>query len=643
MSMLLGNVKTFPQGNGPDIQLKVFGDEFYARYETPEGYTVAYDDQQEKYCYAMLAAGHIVSSGISIDEPAPDGLSYHIQEDKTVRNDAFTRRKDELHPKESPPPGVFGALGRNNGLLSGQPLSIGKVRGLTIIVNFRDVRTSVTSEQVDALLNGDNFSDYNNYCSVKKYFQIMSNGKLEYTNTVVGPVQLPNNRSHYVRNAFMPEALERAVREFGVDLKQFDSQNRGIADGINFVYAGESVYRGDLWPHNSDMRRYGNLRYDGVQAQLYTIQSIGRVPADMSIGTFCHEAGHLVCRFPDLYDYGNRDGDSDPSAGLGIYCLMAYGDPHTGGRIPSPISPYFRELAGWTEEVSLNRGGVFEVKHGDYGKVYKYKTRKPNEYFMVENRSKMGIDSPSPASGLAVYHCDIYGSNEWQDGTADKHYQCALIQADGRRDLESNQRSGGDAGDLFKARSGLVLSHNTSPHSRAWGGTDSGLRISDISAPGETIRFTVGDSRDPDDPTEPTGPTGPTEPTEPTGPTGGGGSGTIIKSSSPSALIPDRDPNGVTDTVTIARSGKITALGLQVDISHTYAGDLKIEFLTPHGKATLKEQDIEDHTDDWRRAYNIGGLEGKPMAGNWSLKVIDVASGDIGILNSWKLTVRYTS
>ena len=36
-----------------------------------------------------------------------------------------------------------------------------------------------------------------------------------------------------------------------------------------------------------------------------------------------------------------------------------------------------------------------------------------------------------PSSGLAVYHCDIFGSNELQQGTAENHYQCALLQADG--------------------------------------------------------------------------------------------------------------------------------------------------------------------------------------------------------------------
>ena len=115
--------------------------------------------------------------------------------------------------------------------------------------------------------------------------------------------------------------------------------------------------------------------------------------------------------------------------------------------------------------------------------MIKYRTRKPNEYFLVENRSKMGLDRALPASGLAVYHCDILGSNELQQGTATKHYQCALLQADGRRDLELNVNQG-DGADLFGAIGGIALSAESSPHSREWDGRDSGLVIADISRPG---------------------------------------------------------------------------------------------------------------------------------------------------------------
>jgi len=636
--MLLGDIRTFPQGDGPDIQLKVFGDEFYARYETRAGYTVVYDGKKEKYCYALPEQGHIVSSGISTDRPAPVGLPYHIQESKEIRNDAFSRRYDAMRPKASPPPGVFATLGENNGLLTGQSLSVGATRGLTIILDFQDVRTSITAEQVNALLNGDNFTAYGNHCSVKEYFRAVSSGRLEYTNQVVGPILLSSNRTHYINNPCMKEALDKAVSEFGIDMAAFDSRNRGIVDGVNFVYAGETLYEGELWPHNWTMQGRGGASYNGINTDLYTIQSIGRAPVDMKIGTFCHEAGHLVCRFPDLYDYGQRDGDSDPSSGLGGYCLMASGSHLDYGRVPAPVCAYLRDLAGWTtEEVILNQGGTFQIDHGNYGKIYKYKTTKSNEYFLIENRTRTGIDAPCPSNGLAVYHCDTRGSNEWQGGTADKHYQCALVQADGSRHLENNRNSG-DEGDLFKEASGVALSHDTIPSSKAWGGTESGLKISDISPPGATIRFTVGEPRTPTDPAEPV------EPVTPTDPTGGGSAGAITIESRPSALIPDDSTSSLLDVATLAFDGKITTVDVEIDITHTFIGDLKIELVTPHGAIVLRDQE-GGSADNLRASYSIDSsdLKGKSTVGTWGLKVTDLMTQDVGKLNWWKLVIGFGS
>ena len=41
------------------------------------------------------------------------------------------------------------------------------------------------------------------------------------------------------------------VNDHGVNLADFDSRNEGIVDAINILYAGDSLYQGDLWPHNS--------------------------------------------------------------------------------------------------------------------------------------------------------------------------------------------------------------------------------------------------------------------------------------------------------------------------------------------------------------------------------------------------------
>ena len=152
---------------------------------------------------------------------------------------------------------------------------------------------------------------------------------------------------------------------------------------------------------------------------------------------------------------------------------MGSGNHLNYGRTPAPVCSYLRDLAGWCDnEIVLNSAANAESAHGDYRTVVKYKTGKPNEYFVVENRSKLGLDEYLPSSGLAVYHCDILGSNEFQEGTAQRHYQCALLQADGNRDLERNVNQG-DGTDLFAAIAGVAVSNATTPSSRLWDGADS--------------------------------------------------------------------------------------------------------------------------------------------------------------------------
>ena len=251
MCLLLGQTRTFPQGDGPPVQLRVFGDEFYARYESLDGYTVVYDTGCEKYCYAILIQGRLASSGAPLDKPIPAGLVRHLQEDKAVRNRKFDQKYNLMRPAIEPIPGISATFGENNGLLPGKQLSReSRVTGLTILINFRNETSMITPEQVGALLNGDQFTLYGNACSVKEYYHTMSSGRLAYTNEVVGPITLPKNKTHYIQNPLMEDALARAVSEYNLDLSRFDCTGRGVVDAINFLYAGETLYEGWLWPHN---------------------------------------------------------------------------------------------------------------------------------------------------------------------------------------------------------------------------------------------------------------------------------------------------------------------------------------------------------------------------------------------------------
>jgi len=80
MSAIFGEVLRFGQAKGPEISLRVFGDEHYARYEDLNGYSAVYDDQLGLFCYARISAGSFRSTGIPLSQAAPAGLARHLQE-----------------------------------------------------------------------------------------------------------------------------------------------------------------------------------------------------------------------------------------------------------------------------------------------------------------------------------------------------------------------------------------------------------------------------------------------------------------------------------------------------------------------------------------------------------------------------------
>ena len=616
MSGIFNEQLTFKQENGPDVRLVVIGDEHYAHYETIDGFTVVYDVEKGLYCYAQTVNGRFVSTGIPMSLPPPPQIRRHITESEAVRQQKFTLR----HATRQPPPTVFAAaetfhtLGPNNGLLTGRRVSTGVVRGLTILVEFQDVTTTVTKQDVEEMLNGQNYTKNGNFCSARDYFLLVSGGKLDYTNVVVGPVKLSRKQQFYVNNSLVPEAMQLAVAT-GIDLKQFDSRDDGVIDAVNFLYAGQSRYEEELWPHNSFLE----MRFGDMRTNFYLLTGLGSTASDLTIGTFCHENGHLLCRFPDMYDYGNREGDGVKSAGIGSYCLMGAGNHLNNGRTPAPVCAYLRDLAGWCDTVvDLSQPGLKEAKHADYRTVMKYRTDKFNEYFIVENRTKMGLDQHLPSSGLAVYHCDTDGSNEFQEGSSTKHYQCALLQADGRMDLERNNNRG-DGGDLYGSISGTALSHATTPSSRQWDNVDSRLVLSQITAPGEVIKFRIGPEV----------------------------VGQVISAEVAAGIeIPDNNTAGISSKLALTQAGLTRRIRAGVGITHTFIGDLQVELVSPSGDRALIHDRKGGDQDNLQQIFDssantaLAALLGKPAAGDWELRVRDVVGQDTGKLDKWNLEIE---
>lgn len=115
--------------------------------------------------------------------------------------------------------------------------------------------------------------------------------------------------------------------------------------------------------------------------------------------------------------------------------------------------------------------------------------------------------------------------------------------------------------------------------------------------------------------------------------------------SSDAQLIPDNDARGIRSDVAVDRDGDVRSVAVDVDISHTWAGDLRIALLTPDGAEIVLDQPDGGRADGLRRRYDAStvpelaqlGGNGLDARGVWALRVADVASRDVGKLNSWQL------
>ncbi|WP_405750281.1 M4 family metallopeptidase [Streptomyces sp. NBC_00012] len=103
--------------------------------------------------------------------------------------------------------------------------------------------------------------------------------------------------------------------------------------------------------------------------------------------------------------------------------------------------------------------------------------------------------------------------------------------------------------------------------------------------------------------------------------------------------IPDRGAAVYSSVnVTGVTGNAPSTLKVDVDITHTYRGDLVVDLVAPDGTAyRLKNSSAGDPADDVRGTYTVNASS-EVANGTWKLKVQDVYSGDTGKINSFKLT-----
>lgn len=113
----------------------------------------------------------------------------------------------------------------------------------------------------------------------------------------------------------------------------------------------------------------------------------------------------------------------------------------------------------------------------------------------------------------------------------------------------------------------------------------------------------------------------------------------------PNQAIPDNDPAGIGSVIRIPRSGTAHSLTVNIDISHTYVGDLRVELINPQGQRGLLHNRSGGSGDDLKKTIGssssaaLAALMGQAVNGDWTLRVADLEGQDKGTLNSWGMEI----
>mgnify|MGYP000375852348 CR=1 FL=1 len=149
--------------------------------------------------------------------------------------------------------------------------------------------------------------------------------------------------------------------------------------------------------------------------------------------------------------------------------------------------------------------------------------------------------------------------------------------------------------------------------------------------------------------------------------------GPFSTSAAPALAIPDNDPAGISTTMTVTDDFVITDLNVDLDISHTWVGDMIVTLESPAGTSVVivdqmgvpdtqfgcAEDDLQITLDDEGAApiedecsgspitgvftpnNPLSAFDGESSMGVWTLTVSDNAGGDTGTINSWNLVYDF--
>ncbi|MCL2048249.1 MAG: hypothetical protein FWG87_05930 [Defluviitaleaceae bacterium] len=465
------------QPDGTAHFVRAYGDEFYNRVESPDGYTLVRNPRSGYWCYARLNAAK--------SELVPTTVVYTGEARTPSLSERLNLGERWQSPTDLPPKGIdispehiarkteearrllWGddyatrqSTRENTESATRADGSVRPIYGVTIVVEFPDTKhtePSFSIAEVEAHLNEEGYTGFGNNGSVRDYFLDVSGGAIDYINKVFY-YEAENAKSYYEEvggRLLAKEALDGiADNQDFIDYLLEVKDELWIPVGannmpLNIYYAGGATPNSGLWPHFSWLNNHATT-IQGIEFNRYQVTNQNQYSNTpdrepyLAIGVFAHETGHLVFGFKDLYR---------PQS-ISNHCLMASGNWGGYAKNPSPINPYYRFRQGWAEPIVLNGTPVGTVISPEPNAMnpYVYYTHNfsrlyyghlSGQLFMVEHiRQEEGSRYEDFGfQGIVIYHIDINGEN--LDSAKNPEVWTVSAQYDNYQDLTTRLANAG--------------------------------------------------------------------------------------------------------------------------------------------------------------------------------------------------------
>jgi len=169
---------------------------------------------------------------------------------------------------------------------------------------------------------------------------------------------------------------------------------------------------------------------------------------------------------------------------------MSHGNWADSAFTPTHLDAWSKNQLGYTI-TQINQSSLQILEAAEtHDKNHKFTTQNENEYFLMENRQKILFDAFLPGKGGML----IWKINESiNNNNNELCYKVALLQADGRMDLENSVNYGDDGDPYPGSTDKRAFNIETIPNTVLCDGTFSEVSIYNITDSGPLMYF-VADS-----------------------------------------------------------------------------------------------------------------------------------------------------